>query len=137
VPHRVWDFSWRAEGFSLDYVAYRLREIIHRGTFPFAIVAHDRDRYLGSTLGIASDLDERPQLTPWIAAVWVELEYRLQNVGRLLVSHAESNRFEQAFNRIYLCARTERSQFCTRQGWIPVESNVGKTSFDCAYKRAG
>jgi GNAT superfamily N-acetyltransferase len=126
VAERIWDFSWRSEGVSLDHVSTGLRELIANESFPFGIVAHDGQRYLGSALGIVSDLDVRPQYTPWVAAVWVEPEYRGQNIGRLLVSSAEEACFKQGFQRVYLCARAARHDFYARQGWVPIERDVGE-----------
>jgi GNAT superfamily N-acetyltransferase len=126
VADRIWDFSWKSEGVSLEHVSKGLREIIAYESFPFAIVAHDGQRYLGSSLGIASDLDERPQYTPWVAAVWVEPDCRGQNVGRSLVSYSAQACFKQEFKRVYLCARAERHDFYARQGWVPIEKDVGK-----------
>jgi hypothetical protein len=125
VADRIWNFSWKSQGVSLDQVSAGLRELIANESFPFAIVAHDGQRYLGSTLGIVSDLDARPQYTPWVAAVWVEPECRGQNVGRTLVSCAAGSLLE-AFERVYLCARAERHDFYAQQGWVPIERDVGE-----------
>ncbi|MDE2602577.1 MAG: GNAT family N-acetyltransferase [Bradyrhizobium sp.] len=125
VSDRVWNFTWKAKGLSLEQVSAGLRELISDQAFPFVIVAHDGERYVGSTLGIASDLDERPEYTPWVAAVWVEPEYRRQNVGRSLVSHA-AERLLQTFQRVHLCARPARHDFYARQGWVPIEYEVGE-----------
>jgi GNAT superfamily N-acetyltransferase len=124
VADRVWNFTWKAKGVSLADVSSGLRDLISTEAFPFAIVAHDGERYVGSTLAIASDMDERPEYTPWVAAVWVEPEYRGQNVGRSLVSYA-AEKVLQTFQRVYLCARAERHDFYARQGWVPIERNVG------------
>lgn len=125
VADRVWDFTWKSKGVSLERVSAGLRELISHETFPFVIVAHDGERYLGSALGIASDMDERPEYTPWVAAVWVEPEYRGQNVGRSLVSCAAGSLL-QAFQRAYLCARAARHDFYERQGWVSIERDVGE-----------
>ena len=93
---------------------------------PFAVVAADGDRYLGSTLGIACDLAERRQYAPWVAAVRVEPEHRRQEVGRALVRHAAQSCFERGFPRAYLCSSPERLAFYTRMGWSPIEHGVGE-----------
>lgn len=135
VAHRIWDFSWRSEGFSLEHVSEGLRGIVTNKMYPFAMVAHDGQKYLGSILGIPSDLDERPQYTPWIAAVWVEPAHRGHNIGRLLVLHATQACFDQGFQQIYLCARPLRHNFYARQGWTPIETNIGKHRLTIFIKR--
>ena len=137
VAERIWDFTWRSKGVSLDHVSAGLGELIANECFPFGIVAHDGQRYLGSTLGIVSDLDVRPQYTPWVAAVWVEPEYRGQNIGRSLVSSAEEACFKQGFQRVYLCARAARHDFYARQGWVPIEQDVGEKRLTVFIKEQG
>jgi GNAT superfamily N-acetyltransferase len=126
VADRVWDFTWKLKGVSLEQVAAGLRDLISNDEFPFAIVAHDGEHYVGSTLGIASDMDERPQYTPWVAALWVEPQYRGQNVGRSLVSFAAETCLKQCFQRVFLCARPELHDFYVRQGWLSIERDVGE-----------
>jgi GNAT superfamily N-acetyltransferase len=113
-----------------------VRELISNETFPFVIVAHDGERYIGSTLGIASDMDERPEYTPWVAAVWVEAQFRGQNVGRSLVSCAAGNLLH-VFQRVYLCARATRHGFYVRQGWVPIERDVGEKQLTVLTRRMG
>jgi predicted N-acetyltransferase YhbS len=125
VADRVWDFTWKAKGVPLADVSAGLTELISKETFPFVIVAHDGERYVGSTLAIVSDMDERPEYTPWVAAVWVDPEYRGQNVGRSLVSHAAGSLL-RTFPKIYLCAVAARHDFYAQQGWVPIERNVGE-----------
>jgi predicted N-acetyltransferase YhbS len=134
VADRVWDFTWKSKGVPLDQVAAGLRDLISKGEFPFAIVAHDGEHFVGSTLGIASDLDDRPQYTPWVAAVWVEPQYRGQNVGRSLVSFAAETCLKQGFKRVFLCARPERHAFYARQGWLLIERDVGEKQLNVYLK---
>jgi len=90
-----------------------------------ALVAHDGEAFLGTASVIASDLAERPQLTPWVAAVWVDPQARQHGVGAALVDRATLACFTLGVGRVYLCARPERSDFYERLGWIPIERDVG------------
>ena len=92
---------------------------------PLALVAHDGEEFLGTASVIASDLKERPQLTPWIAAVWVEPRARQRGVGSALVNRATQDCFALGFSRAYLCARPQRSALYERLGWIPIERDLG------------
>jgi hypothetical protein len=71
VADRIWRAWWEPGGYPLAHIATRLRENMADTPIPFALVAHDGERFLGTTSVIESDLEERPQLTPWVAAVWV------------------------------------------------------------------
>ena len=126
VADRIWQAWWKPNGYSFEHVSNGLSEMMKGERIPFAIVAHDGGEYAGSTLGIASDMDARPQYSPWVAAVWVEPQARLKQVGRTLVGHAAQMLFQRGFARIYLCSAAKRLNFYTRQGWQPIEQNVGE-----------
>jgi N-acetylglutamate synthase-like GNAT family acetyltransferase len=74
---------------------------------------------------IAADLAERPQLTPWVAAVWVDPAARRRGVGAALVDRAAQDCFALGVGRAYLCARPQRSSFYQALGWSAIERDVG------------
>jgi N-acetylglutamate synthase-like GNAT family acetyltransferase len=125
VASRIWRAWWEAEGFPLDYISGRLRENVSDTPIPFALVAHDGEAFLGTASVIASDLAERAQLTPWVAAVWVEQAARRRGIGAALVDRAAQDCFALGVGRAYLCARPQRSSFYEGLGWIAVERDVG------------
>jgi N-acetylglutamate synthase-like GNAT family acetyltransferase len=125
VADRIWQAWWRDGGHPLDYISGRLRENMNATPIPFALVAHDGKSFLGTASVIASDLLERPQLTPWVAAVWVEELARRSGVGGALVNRATLDCFALGVGRAYLCARPRRTAFYERLGWSPIERDVG------------
>lgn len=126
VADRIWQAWWNPGGYSLEYVSNFLSEMIKGERVPFAIVAHDGDEFIGSALAVASAMDTRPQYSPWVAAVWVEPQARLKQVGRTLVGHATHMLFQRGFARVYICSVPELLTFYTRQGWQPIEHDVGE-----------
>jgi GNAT superfamily N-acetyltransferase len=125
VADRIWRAWWEPEGYPLDYIAGRLRENMVAASIPLALVAHDGAAFLGMASVIASDLEERPQFTPWVAAVWVEPPARRRGVGAALVDRAALDCFALGFGRAYLCARPQRTGFYEGLGWTPIERDVG------------
>jgi len=131
VADRIWQAWWRETGHPLDYIASRLRdENLSADPIPFALVAHDGAEFLGTASVITADLPERPQLMPWVAAVWVEPQARRHGIGAALVDRAALDCFPLGVIRLYLCARRERAGFYERLGWIPVERDVGPFHLD-------
>ena len=126
VADRIWQAWWRADGHPLDYITGRLRENLNAAPIPLALVAHRGSAFLGTASVIASDLAERPQLTPWIAAVWVNPQARQHGVGAALVNRAAQDCFTMGIGRAYLCARPERWGFYQGLGWTPIERDVGR-----------
>jgi len=126
VAMRIWQAWWKAYGHPLDYISGRLCENLKAEPIPLALVAHEGSTFLGTASVIASDLAERPQLTPWVAAVWVEPQARRRGVGTALVNRATQDCFALGISRAYLCARLQRSAFYERLGWTPIERDVGQ-----------
>jgi N-acetylglutamate synthase-like GNAT family acetyltransferase len=122
---RIWQAWWRDGRYPLDYISSRLLQNMSATPIPFALVAHDGKSFLGTASVIASDLLERPQLTPWVAAVWVEEHARRSGVGGALVNRATLDCFALGVGRAYLCARPRRTAFYKRLGWRPIERDVG------------
>ena len=136
VADRIWQAWWQPNGFPRDYIATRLTENMAATPIPFALVAHEGERFLGTSSVIASDLEERPQLTPWVAAVWVEENARKHGVGAALVKRATDDCFALGETRVYLCARARMAGFYQRLGWTMIERGVGAHELDVFYREA-
>jgi N-acetylglutamate synthase-like GNAT family acetyltransferase len=126
VAERIWQAWWKADGHPIDYISGRLRESLSATPIPFALVAHHGEAFLGTASVIASDLAERPQFTPWVAAVWVDPEARQRGVGAALVDRAAQDCFALGVARAFLCARPQRAGFYERLGWTSIEREVGR-----------
>jgi GNAT superfamily N-acetyltransferase len=126
VADRIWRTWWRDSGHPLDTISGRLRdENLSADPIPFALVAHDGMKFLGTSSVIKADLEERPQLTPWVAAVWVEENTRRHGVGGALIDRATQDCFALGFQRAYLCARPRLTAFYEGLGWNAIERKVG------------
>ena len=137
VAKRIWQAWWEANGTPLDYISGRLRENMEATPIPFALVAHDGATFLGTSSVIASDLAERPQLTPWVAAVWVEEQARRHGVGAALVDRAAQDCFALGVGRAWLCARPRMSGFYEGLGWTISERKVGPHQMSVFFRDAG
>jgi GNAT superfamily N-acetyltransferase len=125
VADCIWQAWWEPNGYPLAYIKERLAENMQDTPIPLALVSHDGGTFLGTASVIASDLDERPELTPWVAAVWVEEHARDHGVGAALVDAAARTCFKLGFARVYLCARPRMTGFYERLGWAVLERKVG------------
>lgn len=125
LVQRIWHAWWKHEGHSLDPFSAKMRRLLDDEALPFALIAHKDHLYLGSALGLAADLDERPQYTPWVAAVWVDPEHRSKKMGRSLIDRTKEALFDLGYPRVYLNSIPELRDFYTRQGWQPIEEKIG------------
>jgi GNAT superfamily N-acetyltransferase len=138
VADRIWRAWWKERGFPLSYIAGRMQENLNADPLPIALVAHEGATFLGTSSVIASDLEDLPQYTPWVAAVWVDPQYRERQIGRALVARAANDVFDLGIDRVYLCAAKGRRNFYVRQGWVPIEEDVGSRQVTVfALERAG
>ena len=125
IADRVWNAWWKSAGLSLSDVERHMIEMADERPLPMAVVAHDDRGYLGSAFLIHSDMEERPQLSPWVAAVWVEPSERKRGVGRALIAEAAKIASSVGYRAVYICCRPELESFYSRIGWWVVEQAAG------------
>jgi N-acetylglutamate synthase-like GNAT family acetyltransferase len=125
VAERIWR-EWHApRGATLAALHARLGQNMTGAALPKAFVAHEGRTFLGTVSLIASDLDERPDLSPWVAALWVEPDAREKGVGADLLAHATSAALASRAADVYLCAREGVRAWYLKRGWRLIETNVG------------
>ena len=66
------------------------------------------------------DTERRPELTPWLAAVYVIPEARRQGIGQKLVSHATAFAQSKGCRTVYLWT-TDRRNWYEKLGWQLIE----------------
>lgn len=71
---------------------------------------------MGSAAIVANDMDTRPELTPWLASVFVAPAYRNQGIGSRLVTHVMQQVKAAGIARLYLFT-PDRVSFYQRLGW--------------------
>ena len=90
-----------------------------------AVVAHDDHGYLGSAFLIHSDMEERPQYSPWVAAVWVEAAERRARRRPALIAEAAKIARSLGYRAAYICCRPDLEGFYSRIGWQIIEQAAG------------
>lgn len=127
VADRVWRAWWEPEGVPLAALRARLDESLGPAItrVPSSFVAHRHGTFLGTVALIASDMEGRPKLTPWVAALWVEPERRRQGIGAALVTHAARAAYAAGHERVHLCATAANAPYYLKLGWTRIEADVG------------
>ncbi|TBW39747.1 GNAT family N-acetyltransferase [Siculibacillus lacustris] len=125
VADRIWRNWWRAGGTSLAAVEARVADAVTAPGIPFCIVAYDAAGFAGTVSVIPQDLADRAELTPWLAALWVEEDRRDRGLGTRLLAAATARAFALGAARLYLCARPELAEFYEARGWDALEGGVG------------
>ena len=130
VADRIWNEWWRPHGHLFQVVTDFFDELPEARGIPFCLVAHDEGKYVGSVLGLVSDLDERPELSPWVGALWVEPEFRRLGVAAALVKTALREIFIMGHELAFLCATADKRGMYQRQGWKLIEADVGEDNLN-------
>ncbi len=82
----LWEEFLRWDGYTLE----QTRDILAGLSVPFRCLVLLEDGAPAATASLAAeDLDERPQLSPWLAGVYVVPEARGRGLARALVSAVE------------------------------------------------
>ncbi|MGO1118356.1 GNAT family N-acetyltransferase [Rhodovibrionaceae bacterium A322] len=71
---------------------------------------------LGTASLLAQDMDSHPELSPWLADVFVKPEARGQGIARLLVRGIEALAKEQGLTRLYLFTPDQQGLYA-KLGW--------------------
>lgn len=124
VADRVWRAWWEDKGVTLPDLRARLDESFGTDPVPSTFIAHEGDRFLGCVALIACDVEERPALAPWVAALWVEPEARRQGIAVARMARATEAAFAAGHPRVYLAAEPALAPYYAARGWMPVEADV-------------
>ncbi len=127
---RIWRAWWEGQGVSLGDIEQRLAGVVGSTEGEFGLAATCGDVFAGVCLAIQSDLDQRPDLSPWIAALWVEPEFRSRGIARRLVMDAIAQCAARGTDIVYLCARPRLREFYLAMGWRLLEEGVGADQLD-------
>jgi GNAT superfamily N-acetyltransferase len=124
IANRCWNAWWTETEVSLAEYRAHLEPMMGGKDVPVALVAHEQGEYLGSVLLIENDLDDRPQYTPWIAALWVEPEFRRQAIAAKLIEAARGEAAFHGYGLCYLCATPDNSPYYIARGFEQIETDV-------------
>jgi GNAT superfamily N-acetyltransferase len=87
-----------------------------RGGVPSVVVAIEEGALLGSAMLVANDMETRPDLTPWLAGVYVVAHARHRGHGSALVKRVESEAAVLGVPRLYLYT-PDAMDFYSMLGW--------------------
>ena len=121
--HAQW--SYLSPGDSVERRIAGLRKQSGRRQIPTTFVAYDTTKagdkvLIGSASLIAQDMDTRPELSPWLASVYVAAEHRRQGIGSSLVRRVVEEAAALGVERLYLFT-PDQEQFYAGLGWTTVE----------------
>jgi predicted N-acetyltransferase YhbS len=115
-------FGYLNPGASLERSERRMTERLKREGCPIAFVAFEGDVPTGTASLVPADLEERPDLAPWLAGVFVEPARRGHGIGSALVGAVVAHAGRCGYENVYLFT-PDKQAFFARLGWKERESS--------------
>lgn len=116
--HQQWSYLYPDETFN-DRVR-RMQAYLNASFIPSTFVAIDSS-VIGSAAIIESDMETRPQLSPWLASVYVTPDNRRHGIGSKLVNHVIKQAGQNNIPKLFLFTPDQQS-FYQRLGWEEYET---------------
>jgi GNAT superfamily N-acetyltransferase len=92
-------------------------------TLPFTLVALSESSLVGTASVVAQDMDIRPELSPWLACVYVDEKHRNRGYASQLISAISSESVARGLDRLYLFTDAHPGLY-SRMGWFELEREV-------------
>lgn len=119
-PHhqaQVTDWLWKAfdRHNGREFFASIVKSSMRQEGLPLTFIALDEGQLVG-TVGLwLCDLQSRQDLSPWLAALYVDEKYRDQGLGKTLQQHVLTYSRHAGFSSLYLYATF--SGYYEKMGW--------------------
>jgi len=93
---------WANDGSKLVYEDCISRSLVTKSTLPVWYLLLDGDKIIGCAGLITNDFISSMDLWPWLAALYVEKEYRGNNYASLLIEDVKKDAKKVRFSKLYL-----------------------------------
>ena len=112
--HAQWGYL--NPGLSFDMRLEKMRKYLGDEPIPSTYVRVDDDYVKGSAALVDSDMESHPELSPWLASVYVKPEARGTGIGSALVKYVMQKARELGFHELFLFT-SDREPFYEKLGW--------------------
>lgn len=112
--HAEW--GWMAPDQTIDDRVAQLETTARPGGIPSTVVALDGDEPVGSASLVESDMATHPELTPWLASVYVAESHRRRGIGSGLVRRIVDEAARLGVDRLWLFTPDQEALYA-RLGW--------------------
>lgn len=99
----------------------KLRERSGRAQIPTTLIALAGKRLLGSISLVVDDMRTRPDLSPWLASLYVAPQHRRRGIGSLLMARVVAEARRLGVDSLYLFT-PDLESFYGARGWSRLET---------------
>lgn len=125
VTQRIWTAFWRHRDVPYDDIRAGFARHMETDGMPFTLVAERDGMFCGTVSVIASDEPARLDLTPWIAALWVDEDARGRGIARTLLDDAATRCRALGVETLFLTARPHLRGFYENLSWRAIDDDIG------------
>lgn len=125
VARWIWEEWGRPNGRPIERTLGRVASRTAQVGLEQCFVVLEGDTPAGTASLVAEDSDSRPDLTPWLASVFVDPAFRGRGHARVLVTAVESAARGAGVPTLWLFTETAASLYAAL-GWIPAGEIVEK-----------
>jgi GNAT superfamily N-acetyltransferase len=118
--HSEWGHKFHV---SLKQMENGFRGRLHRDRIPFTLVGELDGKLVATSTVVSCDLPARKDLSPWLAAVYVDLAHRGEGFGAALVRSACTHAASLGNDRLYLYTESAPG-FYEALGWTTLEKRT-------------
>ena len=115
--HQEW--SYLNPGGSVQTRIEKMNNYLSGMPIPKMFVWVDAQNVIGSAGILKCDMDSKPELTPWLASVFVKPDCREKGIGAALVKRVMGHASEQGFSELFLFT-PNKENFYKKLGWQTV-----------------
>ena len=113
--HRQWRHL-NPPGDTVDRRLRRYRQECNAKRIPLMVVAHDGERVMGSARLVECDMETHPELSPWLASLYVHPDFRGRGIATALIQRIEQHAHALGHARLYLYTEDGEAFYAPR-GW--------------------
>jgi GNAT superfamily N-acetyltransferase len=121
VARWLWETFGRAGGHTFEHTLRAVEGSVTIHQMPRTLILLVDGSPVGTASLVAHDLDERPDLSPWLAGVFVEPDARGQGYAALLIAAVEKQARRAAIPRLWLYTKAAERIYA-RVGWRTVDT---------------
>jgi N-acetylglutamate synthase-like GNAT family acetyltransferase len=96
---------------------------------PMTLICLKDNNCIGTISIFSNDLSKLPQLTPWIAALYIDKNYRNKGFGKQLMKEAENIVKKLGYEKLYLRTETA-SKYYNKLGWNKIKELTDENNID-------
>lgn len=117
------EWGYLNPGTTIEYRLQRLQRYLGEEAIPSMLIAVEGDELLGTAALVAADMDSHPELSPWLASVYIREDQRGRGLGKQLVQALMDFAGQQGLKKLYLFT-PDQEGFYARLGWQTLQQEL-------------